>query len=51
MALGNVFISDVDGNIPSNLSSGNEKLQGSCLMFHSSHPCLQQAMERITRQN
>lgn len=28
MALGNVFISDVDGNIPSNLSSGNEKVTG-----------------------
>lgn len=28
MALGNVFISDVDGNIPSNLSSGNEKITG-----------------------
>ena len=28
MALGNVFISDVDGNIPSNLSTGNEKITG-----------------------
>lgn len=28
MPLGNVFISDVDGNIPSNLSSGNEKVTG-----------------------
>lgn len=28
MALGNVFISDTDGNIPSNVSSGNEKVTG-----------------------
>lgn len=28
MALGNVFISDVDGNIPSNTSSNNEKVTG-----------------------
>ncbi|RHH14380.1 hypothetical protein DW228_06155 [Bacteroides fragilis] len=28
MALGNVFISDVDGNIPSGISSGNEKITG-----------------------
>lgn len=28
MALGNVFISDIDGNIPSNASSGNEKVTG-----------------------
>lgn len=28
MALGNVFISDTDGNIPSDVSSGNEKVTG-----------------------
>ncbi|KAA3691903.1 DUF2586 family protein [Bacteroides salyersiae] len=28
MALGNVFISDTDGKIPSNVSSGNEKVTG-----------------------
>lgn len=34
MALGNVFIKDVDGNIPYNISSGQEKITG--LLFDTS---------------